>query len=146
MSESPRGSDEAANPRSAELIARAASALNPRQVEGGAWIADVGAAVEAVDGEIFTGASIGGYLSTCAEQGALSQLVSHSGPTIRRVVAVWRDPQSEALHVIPPCGRCREAIRVLSQQNLDATVILGPQRSAPLRELLPFHGWSAEQV
>ncbi len=130
----------------AELIAQAASALNPQQVHDGVWIADVGAAVEAANGDIFTGASIGGHLSTCAEQGALSQMVSRSGPVVRRVVAVWRDPHSKDLYVIPPCGRCREAMRGLSQSNLEATVVLGTDRNIRLRELLPFHGWHAEKV
>lgn len=143
----PSGSrNDASRGRNAELIARAASSLNPHEVEGGVWIADVGAAVEAANGAIYTGASIGGHLSICAEQGAFSQMVSYSGPVVARIVAVWRDPQSQSLYVIPPCGRCREAMRVLSQSNLDAIVVLGTDRSVPLRELLPFYGWHAEKV
>lgn len=130
----------------AELIRLAEQALNPQQGDGGVWLADVGAAVEAVNGAVFTGASLGGYLATCAEQGAMSQLVSSTGPAIRRIVAVWRDPHSGDLHVLPPCGRCREAIRTLCQGNLQALVILGPGHTVPLKELLPFHGWYAEKA
>lgn len=130
----------------AKLIQLAEQALNPQQVEGGVWLADVGAAVEAENGEVFTGASVGGYLATCAEQGALSQMVSTTGPRIRRLVAVWRDPHTGDLHVIPPCGRCREAVRAMSQRNLDALVILGPVHTVTLKELLPFPGWYAEKA
>ncbi|NNM48126.1 cytidine deaminase family protein [Knoellia koreensis] len=129
-----------------ELIAAAAQALNPRQLADGSWVADVGAALEAVDGQIFTGASIGGYLAVCAEQSAFTQLVSTTSPRIRRVVAVWRDPADGVLHVLPPCGRCREFMRVLDQANLDAQVILGPDHTRSLAELLPLPGWHAEAV
>ncbi|WP_406829456.1 hypothetical protein ABEG17_10650 [Pedococcus sp. KACC 23699] len=130
----------------ADLIKRAAEALNPQQLADGSWVADVGAAVEAGDGTVHTGASVGGYLSVCAEQSALSQMVSRTGPVLRRVVAVWADPDGGALHVLPPCGRCREFLRVLRQENLDAIVVLGPDHRTTLRELLPVHGWHAEQV
>lgn len=130
----------------ADLISRAAEALNPQMLAEGLWVADVGAAVEAEDGQIFTGACIGGYLAICAEMGALSQLVAATTPTITRVVAVWRNPADAALHVIPPCGRCREFMRTVSQRNLEATVILGPDHTKTLRELLPYAGWYAEQV
>ena len=130
----------------AELIARAARALNPQRLDAEFWVADVGAAVEAADGQVFTGACIGGFLSVCAEVSALSQLVAATAPTITRVVAVWRDPSDSALHVIPPCGRCREFLRTLSQKNLDATVILGPNHKATVRDLLPYPSWHAERV
>ena len=112
----------------------------------GFWVADVGAAVEAEDGRIFTGACIGGNLSICAELGALSQLVAVTTPTVSRVVAVWRNPADAVLHVIPPCGRCREFIKTLSEHNLETTVILGPEHTATLRDLLPYTGWYAEPV
>jgi cytidine deaminase len=130
----------------AELISRAAEALNPQELAAGLWVADVGAAVEAVDGRIYTGASIGGNLSVCAEVAAMGQLVTASTPTITRVVAVWTDPTDGVLHVIPPCGRCREFLRTVSQQNLDATVILGPEHAVALGDLLPYAGWYAERV
>ncbi|MGB3186354.1 MAG: hypothetical protein WBG36_17005 [Ornithinimicrobium sp.] len=62
MSTVPGSGHEGSPGRNAELIAQAASALNPQQVHDGVWIADVGAAVEAANGDIFTGASIGGHL------------------------------------------------------------------------------------
>jgi cytidine deaminase len=129
-----------------DLIALAAAAINRQQLSDGSWAADVGAAVEAENGSLFTGASVGGYLSVCAEQSALTQMVSRTGPVVRRVVAVWRDPESGALNVLPPCGRCREFLRVVSQQNLEAVVILGPSHRKTLRDLLPLHGWHAEPV
>ena len=40
----------------ADLIIRAAEALNPQPLGEGFWVADLGAAVEAQDGRVFTGA------------------------------------------------------------------------------------------
>ena len=128
----------------AALIERAAGALDPRLLGEGFWVADVGAAVEAEDGRIFTGACIGGHQSICAELGALSQLVAATAPRVIRVVAVWRDPADAVLQVIPPCGRCREVIKTLSEHNFETLVILGPEHTATLRDLLPYAGWYAE--
>jgi len=146
QSEGARAAWSATRLSDAELISRAAEVLNPQELVAGLWVADVGAAVEAVDGRIYTGACIGGNLSVCAELAAMSQLVAASTPTITRVVAVWRDPTDGVLYVIPPCGRCREVMQTVSQQNLDATVILGPEHAVALRDLLPYAGWYAERV
>ena len=80
----------------ADLISRAAEALNPQMLAEGFWVADVGAAVEAEDGQVFTGACIGGYLAICAEMGALSQLVAATTPTIT----------PGGRRVAQPCRRC----------------------------------------
>ena len=129
-----------------DLVRLAAAALNPQQLGDGNWAADVGAAVEAANGTVFTGASVGGYLSVCAEQSAITQMMSKTGPVVRRVVALWRDPVDGTLNVLPPCGRCREFLRVVSQQNLEAVVILGPGTRRTLGNMLPFHGWHAEPI
>lgn len=76
----------------------------------------------------------------------MSQLVSSTGPAVRRMVAVWHDPGSGHLHVLPPCGRCREAVKTLGQGNRQALVILGPGPTVPPEELLPFHGRYAENA
>ncbi len=127
-----------------QLIAAAESALNAQQV-GEAYLADVGCALLSSTGNVYTGASIGTYLGICAEQGAASAMVSCEHPNVSTIVAVWKD-ESGRTHVIPPCGRCREFLRGLSQGNLDSRVILGPDHVVPLKDLLPFHGWHAEEV
>jgi cytidine deaminase len=59
---------------------------------------------------------------------------------IAKIVAVWRDDES-LLHVVPPCGRCREFIRQIDPANLDTEVVLSWTSTARLRELLPFSQW-----
>jgi cytidine deaminase len=60
---------------------------------------------------------------------------------IRKVVAVWQNDQTGELHVIPPCGVCREFMRQIDGGNLDAEIVLGLAASRPLRELIPEHAW-----
>jgi len=45
------------------------------------------------------------------------------------------------LHVVPPCGRCREFIRQIDRANLDTEVVLGRTSSARPRDLLPRSEW-----
>ena len=126
----------------AELCQRAESALNP-QALGDFQVADVACAVVAEDGTVHTGACIGGYLGLCAEQSAISALVTHGPPRILMLAAVWRDADG-ALHALPPCGRCREFLRLMSQSNLEADVVLGLDHVVPLKHLLPSHGWTSQ--
>lgn len=125
-----------------ELCARAQAALNPQNF-GDFFVADVVCAVVAGSGSIYTGACVGGYLGLCAEQSAVSAMVIHEPPMITKLVAVWRDSNGD-LHALAPCGRCREFLRLMSQDNLQADVILGLDHVVKLKDLLPSHGWSSE--
>lgn len=126
----------------AELCRRAEAALNPQDL-GEFSVADVGCAVVAEDGSVHTGACIGGYLGLCAEQSAVSAMVTKGPARIVMLAAVWRDAQG-ALHALPPCGRCREFLRLMSQSNLEADVVLGLDRVVKLKDLLPSHGWTSQ--
>ena len=57
---------------------------------------------------------------------------------ISQIVAVWRNDQTDRLQVLPPCGICRDFMRSLDEGNLEARIVLGPLKSATLRELLPL--------
>lgn len=72
-------------------------------------------------------------------------MVSKGTPKIKKIVAVWKDEEGE-LYALPSCGRCREFLRVVAQENLEADIILGKDHVVKLKELLPFHGWHVERV
>jgi cytidine deaminase len=76
----------------------------------------------------------------CAEHAAIAAMVTAREYKIARIVAVWRDDEG-VLHVVPPCGRCREFIRQIDPANLDTDVVLSQANSARLRELLPCSEW-----
>lgn len=128
----------------ADLFEAAEAALNPQHL-GQFWVADVACALIAQDGRVFTGVCVGGHLGLCAEQSAVSAMVSAGQTKITKLVAVWHDSDGD-LHALPPCGRCREFLRVLSQDNLEADVLLGPDHVVKLRDLLPWHGWHSEPL
>jgi cytidine deaminase len=127
-----------------ELISAAESALNSQKV-GDFYVADVGCALLTYDDQVFIGASVGGYLGVCAEQSAMSNLVADGEPRIKKLVAVWRNEEGR-LHALPPCGRCREFLRLMSMDNLEADIILGTDHVVKLKDLLPINGWHAEEL
>ncbi|UJW85810.1 cytidine deaminase family protein [Devosia sp. SL43] len=79
----------------------------------------------------------------CAERSAIAAMITAGEYTISRIVAVWRNPETGELHVLPPCGHCREFMRQVDSGNLTTTVVLGPDRVLTLAELLPEHEWPA---
>ena len=75
----------------------------------------VGAALRTRSGRIFTGVNLDanlGRMAICAEAVALGRAVTEAGETgIETIVAVRHsDPPDQAIHVVSPCGSCRELI------------------------------------
>ncbi|GAB2596122.1 cytidine deaminase [Streptomyces capparidis] len=132
-----------ATPGHDELIAAAQAVLNPRRV-GDRLFGDVAAALVTDAGNLYRGVCIdtSSGMGFCAEHAAVAAMVTAGEYRIAKVVAVWRG-DTGALHVLPPCGRCREFLRHIDPANLDTEVVLGRRDSARLRELLPAHEWPA---
>lgn len=126
-----------------ELIAIASGVLNPHAV-GDRLFGDVAASLVTADGNVHSGVCIDTPCGTgfCAEHSAVAAMVTAGEYRIATIVAVWRDERSR-LHVLPPCGRCREFLRQIDPANLDTTVVLGRQHAVSLRDLLPAHAWPA---
>lgn len=123
------------------LIASAQAVLNPRTVDDRRF-GDVGSTLVTRAGNQYSGVCIDTSSGTgfCAEHAAIAAMVTAGEYEIAKIVAVWRDDHG-ALHVVPPCGRCREFIRQIDPANLDTEVVLGHASSAPLRDLLPHSSW-----
>ena len=123
------------------LIELASGVLNPRRV-GDRLFGDVGCSLVTVGGNYYSGVCIdtGSGTGFCAEHAAIAAMVTAGEYRIDAIVAVWRDDVGR-LHVLPPCGRCREFIRQVDPENLRTKVILGREESAELAELLPRHDW-----
>ena len=123
-----------------ELIARAAAVVNARKV-GDYLFGDVGAALVTDQGHVYVGVclDVASGMGFCAEHSAIAAMVTAGEYKITRIVAVWKD-DAGAVYILPPCGRCREFIRQVDPENIDADVILDRDEVLKLRELLPMAG------
>jgi cytidine deaminase len=123
-----------------ELIKKAKSVLKPRQIRHGFTVGDVGCALVTDKGNVYLGVSIDacGGMGFCAEHSAIAAMVTHGEHKIRKIVAVVENGIP-----IPPCGRCREFINQIHEENIDAEVIIGKNESVKLKDLLPFP-WDAK--
>ncbi|QPP05866.1 cytidine deaminase [Streptomyces bathyalis] len=126
-----------------ELITAATDVLNPHRV-GDRLFGDVGSALVTAAGNVYRGVCIdtGSGTGFCAEHAAVAAMVTAREYRIAKIVAVWRSDEG-LLHVLPPCGRCREFVRQIDPGNIGTEVVLGRGNSTPLRELLPFNEWPA---
>ena len=123
------------------LITAAVDRLHPHR-NGDRLFGDVASMLLTDSGSEFFGVCIDTASGTgfCAEAAAIGAMVTAREYAIARIVAVWRDDDG-AVYVLPPCGRCREFIRQIHPANLGTQVVLGPEESVPLRDLLPAHRW-----
>ena len=126
-----------------ELIKRAESVLNPHKV-GDRLFGDVGATLITDKGNTYSGVCIdtGSGTGFCAEAAAIGAMVTAREYKIKKITAVWKDEHGKT-YVVPPCGRCREFMRQIDAENLNADIVLGKDTTIQLKELLPRHEWLA---
>jgi cytidine deaminase len=86
-------------------------------------------------GNVYLGVSIDTMsgMGFCAEHSAIAAMVTNGEHIIKKIVAVAKNGTP-----IPPCGRCREFMHQIHENNLEAEVIIGKNKSVRLRDLLPF--------
>ena len=96
--------------------------------------ASVGAALVTVNGNLYTGVNIDVAcgIGFCAEHSAIAEMLKHRESQIEMIVAVTDDS------IIPPCGRCRELMFQVNENNKLAKVYLTEERYVTLNELLPI--------
>lgn len=120
-----------------ELYVCARAVINPRRLTAEAEAGGVGAALLSESGSIYTGVCIDTACSMgfCAEHAAAAAMITAGENRVLKMVAVNWDGR-----ILPPCGRCREFISQLHDENLGALVLVAEDIALPLRELLP-HDW-----
>lgn len=120
----------------ADLAARAIAARDHAHAPYSGF--RVGAALETVDGQVFTGCNVENAtygLTICAERVAIVKAISEGakpGSFSRIVIA------ADTARLTPPCGACRQ---ILSEFAPQATITLvnltGLTKSYTIAELLP---------
>ena len=120
-----------------ELYAKAKAVLNPRKLSASAEAGGVGAALLTASGQVYVGVCIDTACSMgfCAEHAAAAAMITAGENHVVKMVAVDWDGQ-----ILPPCGRCREFISQLHDDNFNTAVLVGPGVIVTLHQLLP-HDW-----
>jgi len=118
-----------------DLIEKAKTVLNPRELYLGNRAGDVACALLSQAGNLYLGVCIdtGSGMGFCAEHSAIAAMITAGETAIASIVAISGDNK-----VMPPCGRCRELMYEIDASNLGSTeVILSEDMSVKLAELLP---------
>ena len=130
-----------------ELVQLGVELLHPIKV-GDYWQGDVAAVLVSDKGNIYTGVcmDVGSGAGFCAERAAIAQMFANNEHKIKRIVAVWNNNPEKDVHVLAPCGVCRQFMLETSEDALDIDVILSKGRVKKLSELLPEHEWPEKET
>lgn len=118
-----------------ELYDVAKSFINPRKISKTTKVGMVACALETDNGNIYTGvcAEISCALGYCAEQAAVSSMITAGDSSIKKIVAVYRDGK-----IIAPCGKCRELLFHVNHDNYYTTqIMLSADKIVKLCDILP---------
>ena len=118
-----------------ELYQKAKSVINPRKLSEEAEAGGVGAAILTESGNVYTGVCIdtASSMGFCAEHAAAAAMITAGESRVSKMIAVGWDGR-----IMPPCGRCREFISQLHNDNLNTEVMVGEGVIVTIRELLPY--------
>ena len=124
-----------------KLYQKAKEQYHPKEVSPFVYAHHVVCALEAENGEIFTGfciESCSGVLDLCAERVAALNMYVNSGQTVVKHLIAFRDqaPHDEGGM---PCGACREFFMQLALENQDMEIMTDYEKreTVTLKELLP---------
>ncbi|GGA75289.1 MULTISPECIES: cytidine deaminase family protein [Bacillaceae] len=117
-----------------ELYKIAKETLNPRKISRNGEAGHVASALLTESGNVYTGVAITVPCSIgfCAEHSAIAAMVTAGESKIVKIVAVYEDGS-----ILPPCGRCREFISQINDDNDNCGILLPDHVIRTLGELLP---------
>lgn len=109
--------------------------LNPRKISDTTYVGSVAAAILSEKGNVYTGVCIDTPCSMgfCAEHSAIASMITNGESKILKVVAVYEDGK-----ILPPCGRCREFINQIHNDNKNCEVLLENNIVKTIEQLLPY--------
>ncbi|MFB6366068.1 cytidine deaminase [Paenibacillus elgii] len=118
-----------------ELYMKAKSVINSRKLSEYASAGGVGAAILSESGKIYTGVCIDTACSMgfCAEHAAAATMITQGENRVLKMIAIGSDG-----NIMPPCGRCREFISQIHDDNLKTEVMVENGVIVTLKELLPY--------
>ncbi|MBZ9687405.1 cytidine deaminase [Clostridium estertheticum] len=119
-----------------ELYDIAKNTLNPKKLSKKSYSGSVAAAILSESGRVYTGVCIDtpSSMGFCAEHAAIATMITAGESKIVKVIAVYKDGT-----IIPPCGRCREFICQIHDENHKCEVMMKKNIILTIDDLLPYH-------
>ncbi|MEK7591488.1 MAG: cytidine deaminase [Patescibacteria group bacterium] len=116
-----------------ELIQKARTVMNPQRF-GQCDVGGVACALVTEKGQVHLGVCIDVScgIGFCAEHAAIAAMLMNGESRIEKIVALWGDK------ILPPCGRCREFMWQINPENAATEVLVEPNKTVTLKELLPY--------
>lgn len=131
------------------LYEKAKQEYHPEDVSPFVMAHHVVCALEAENGEIFTGfciESCSGVMNLCAERVAALNMYVNSGQTVVKRLIAFMDkaPYGEGSGI--PCGACREFFMQLDEKNEDMEIMVDFEKreTLTLKDVTPLW-WGKEQ-
>lgn len=92
-------------------------------------------------GNVYTGISINAKcgIGFCAEHSAIADMLKAGESKIIKLVSASENS------VVPCCGRCREFIRQINEENMNTKVLVEDGVVKTISELLPY-SWKMENL
>lgn len=123
-----------------KLYLKAKEEYHPEEVSPFVYAHHVVCALEAENGDIYTGfciESCGGVMNLCAERVAALNMYMNSGQTVIKRLIAFRDKAPYGGGSGMPCGACREFLMQLSEKNKKIEIMVYYDN----REIIKLVGW-----
>src|SRR5574344_571658 len=116
------------------LLKQAQSLINRVELNKYVTYGGVACALLTDKGNIYTGVYIEAKcgIGFCAEHSAIADMIKNGETRILKLVS------SKKGQIYPPCGRCRELIRMINNDNMATQVLLEDKKIVTIEELLPY--------
>lgn len=120
-----------------ELLRIAIDTLNERRLSKVAEAGCVAAVILTDNGNIYKGVNIDAPagMGFCAEHSAVAAMITAGESRIVKLVATGVDDNG---HACAPCGRCREFINSVNDENYKCEVLLEDGSVTTIEKLLPY--------
>lgn len=117
-----------------KLLKEAQKLINRVEINKYVTYGGVACALLTDKGNIYTGVYIEAKcgIGFCAEHSAIAEMIKNNETKIEKLVS------SKKGQIYPPCGRCRELIRMINEENLETKILLENNKIVTIKELLPY--------
>ncbi len=134
-----------------KLLEEAKKQYHPEEISPFISAHHVACALEAENGEIYSGFCIegaSGVIALCAERVAALNMYINSKQTVVKRLLCYLDGEPDGTGGWTPCGACREFFLQLSDNNKDMEIMIDykNRQTVTLNELTPdWWGWERYQ-